>query len=125
MHGGVNLKKFAVLFATIVCFAMISGSFAATNQNTENGLIKTQNYHKLVIVVPSNPTTGFKWVSSYDKKNVKLLSKIYVQEQPVLEGSGGYNVYTFYGKVGSKITLNHIGPGTKGKIVETKTYTII
>ncbi len=119
------LKKFAVLFATIICFAMISGSFAATNQNTENSIITALTHHELVIVVPSNLPTGYRWVSVFDKKNVKLVSKTYVPSYPIICGSGGYNIYKFYGKVGSKIILKYIGPGKDGKIVETKEYCII
>lgn len=119
------MKKFALLFATIVCFAMISGSFAATNQNTDKVVIN-QNYHKLVIIVPNNPTTGSSWRSIFDHANVKLISKEYVPDKANMQGPwvgfGGYDVYTFYGKVGQKITLKHADPS--GKVFEKKNYWI-
>lgn len=124
MHGGVYLKKFAVLFATIICFAMISGSFATTNQNTDKGLLTAhKTCHTLTIVVPVNHSTGYYWLASYNNKKVKLVSKLYVADQPQLIGSGGYNVYKFYGPVGSKIAMNYYEPGNS-KVAKTTTYVI-
>jgi predicted secreted protein len=122
----LTLKKLAILFATFVCFAMISGSFAATNQNTEKSIGHSQ-YHKFVIIVPNNPTTGSTWRSIYDNNYVKLVNKEYVPDKANIHsqfwvGFGGYEVYTFYGKVGQKITLKHVDPS--GKVFEKKNYWI-
>jgi predicted secreted protein len=119
------LKKLAILFATFVCFAMISGSFAATNQNTDNktGCLL---YHKLVVIVPNNPTTGSQWRSIFDHDSVYLMSKEYVPDKANLKGPavgyGGYDVYVFYGKIGQKITLKHVD--NSGKLLEKKNYWI-
>ncbi|UTB33834.1 MAG: protease inhibitor I42 family protein [Methanobacterium sp. ERen5] len=119
------MKKLAILFATFVCFAMISGSFAATNQQTEK-VISPIQYHKFVIIVPNNPTTGSQWRSIFDHAMVKLVSKKYVPDKANLKGPvvgyGGYDVYTFSGKIGQKITLKHVDPS--GKVFEKRNYWI-
>lgn len=120
------MKKLAILFATFVCFAMISGSFAATNQNTEKKTDCLILYHKLVVIVPNNPTTGSTWRAEFNPANVKLISKQYVPDKANIRGPfvgyGGYDVYTFYGKVGQKIILKHLD--SSGKIFEKKDYWI-
>ncbi len=119
------MKKLAILFATFVCFAMISGSFAATNQNTEK-VISPAHYHKFVVIVPNNPSTGYQWRSIFDQAKVKLISKEYVPDKANMEGFvvgyGGYDVYTFYGQIGQKITLKHSTPSNKD--VEVRNYWI-
>lgn len=121
----LTLKMLAILFATFVCFAMISGSFAATNQNTEKVISHTQ-YHKFVVIVPNNPTTGSQWRSIFDQAKVKLVSKEYVPDKANLQGPvvgyGGYDVYTFYGQIDQKITLKHVD--SSGKVFEKRNYWI-
>lgn len=114
------MKKLAILFATFVCFAMISGSFAATNQNTEKIIQKP--YYLLNITVSNNPSTGYSWNAVYDKNKVNLIKKYYYPPLISRPGLGGMDVYVFFGQIGQKITLNHIAPN--GKVVETKIYTI-
>lgn len=125
MHGGVNLKKLAILFATFVCFAMISGSFAATNQHTEK-VISPIQYHKFVVIVPNNPTTGSQWRSIFDHTKVILISKDYMPDKANLKGHavgyGGYDVYTFYGMIGQKIILKHVD--SSGNVFEKRNYWI-
>ena len=122
----LTLKKLAILFATFVCFAMISGSFAATNQHTEKKVISPVQYHKFVVIVPNNPTTGSQWRSIFDQAKVKLVSKTYVPDKANLQGYvvgyGGYNVYTFSGELGQKITLKHVD--ASGKVFEKRNYWI-
>lgn len=119
----LTLKKLAILFATFVCFAMISGSFAANNQNTEK-VTKEVQYHKLVVIVPTNPSTGYSWRAIFDNKSVKLVNKVYVPciTGPCRVGYGGYDVYIFTGKVGQKIILKHVSPS--GEVAESKNYWI-
>jgi inhibitor of cysteine peptidase len=121
----LTLKKLAILFATFVCFAMISGSFAAANQNTEKTSCFAL-YHKLVVIVPNNPTTGSKWKAVFDQAKVKLVSKVYVPDKANLKGPavgyGGYDVYTFSGVVGQNITLKHLD--NSGKVFEKRNYWI-
>jgi len=108
------LKKFALLFATIICFAMISGSFAATNQNV----------HKLTMTVPSNPTTGYHWVATYNHQKVKLVSEKYTPTLPIMCGSGGHETFVFSGVKGEKVTLRYVGPGKHGEVAKTIVYYI-
>lgn len=122
----LTLKKLAILFAIFVCFAMISGSFAATNQNTEKKTNCIVFYHKLVVIVPNNPTTGSHWRSIYDHKFVYMMGKEYVPDKANMHGPvvgyGGFDVYTFYGKLGQKITLKHVD--SSGNVFEKKDYWI-
>jgi len=118
------LKKFAVLFATIICFAMISGSFAATNQNTDKNPVTILTMHKLGVVLPSNPSTGYHWVAVYNHDRVKLVSAKYLPDLPIICGSGGQNRYVFYGLKGEKIVFKYVEPGINGKVAKTCIYYI-
>jgi predicted secreted protein len=118
------LKKIAVLFATIMCFAMISGSFAAaTNQNTYTNPILIQK-STLNVVLPSNPTTGYHWIATYNHEKVKLLSRTYTPFTPNICGSGGIETFKFIGIKGEKVTLKYVGPGIDKPVAETYVYYI-
>lgn len=116
------MKKLAILFATFVCLAMISGSFAASSQAT-NKVMPTIQDHKLVVVVPVNPSTGYHWRLSYDP-TVKLISHQYIPDVNPFHyvGVGGHDIYKFSGQPGQKIVLELVSPG--GKVTETRTYYI-
>lgn len=49
------------------------------------------------IVLPSNPSTGYRWqlVRELDANILQLMEQAYVEQQPVMPGSGGVEVWTF------------------------------
>ena len=47
-----------------------------------------------MIVVESNPTTGYHWEIVGDLTNLEFVSREYTQAEPVLPGSGGVEVWT-------------------------------
>ena len=116
------MKKFAVLFATIICFAMVSGSFAATNQNTDKNPVTILAMHKLEVVLPSNPSTGYHWEAVYNHHRVNLVSEEYLPDFPIKCGSGGQNRYVFNGFKGEKIVFKYVAPGINGKVAKTCIY---
>jgi inhibitor of cysteine peptidase len=48
------------------------------------------------IILPANPSTGFKWVvTNYDRGLLKLVSSRYVASQARMPGAGGVMEYNF------------------------------
>lgn len=47
-----------------------------------------------MIVVESNPSTGYHWEIVGDLTNLEFVSREYTQSEPVLPGSGGVEVWT-------------------------------
>lgn len=49
------------------------------------------------IVIDSNPTTGYHWelIGELDVNVIQLVSRDYIQDEPVKPGSGGVDVWTF------------------------------
>ena len=48
-----------------------------------------------MIVVESNPSTGYHWEVVGDLSGVELVSREYTAAEPVIPGSGGVEVWTF------------------------------
>ncbi|HNE03722.1 MAG TPA: protease inhibitor I42 family protein [Anaerolineales bacterium] len=48
-----------------------------------------------MIVVESNPSTGYHWEIVGDLTNVEFVSREYTGSEPVIPGSGGVEVWTF------------------------------
>jgi predicted secreted protein len=121
----VILKKIVTIFAIFICFAMVSGSFASTysTKNTNKDLTGlTSNGHYLTVILPSNPSTGYHWVAEYNHSKVKLVSNIYIPTKPIICGSGGVNIFRFYGEKNSLINMKYVSPS--GKVVKTHKYII-
>ena len=121
---GGNLKKVVAIFAVFICFAMISGSFASTysTKNTSLDLTGLTTYGHLNVLLPCNPSTGYHWVAKYNHSKVKLVSKKYVPDRPIICGSGGVDIFTFVGKKGDLVHMMYVSPN--GKVVERHTYII-
>jgi predicted secreted protein len=118
------LKKVVAIFAVFICFAMISGSFASTNstKNTSLDLAGLTSHGHLTVILPCNPSTGYHWVAEYNHSKLKLVSKKYIANKPIICGSGGVNIFKFVGKKGTLVNMKYVSPN--GKVVETHTYTI-
>ena len=129
------MKKIGVLVVVFICFAAISGSFANTGHDSnisfENeGVMVSTGLVNLIpvnqelnIELPSNPSTGYKWIAEYDHSKVKLLHMDYVPTLPILCGSGGVDVFNFVGKKGAVIHMKYLRNGDKIPI-EKRTYYI-
>lgn len=66
-----------------------------------------------MIVVESNPSTGYHWEIVGDLNGVELVSREYTAGEPVIPGSGGVDVW-FFNAVSSgetTITLGNYPPG--------------
>jgi predicted secreted protein len=129
------LKKIGVLVVIFICFAAISGSFAYSGHDSnisfENeGVMVSTGFvklipvnHELNIELPSNPSTGYKWIAEYDHTKATLLHMNYVPTLPILCGSGGVDVFKFIGKKGAVIHMKYLRTGDKIPI-EKRTYYI-
>ena len=72
----------------------------------------------------SNPSTGYRWESSYDNSSIMLVNRTYIASNATLPGAPGADVFTFQGTTTgtSLITFNNIGPSNQ--TVNNVTYTI-
>ncbi len=92
----------------------------ATSNATQNVTVNTttaapvsvQQGQNFTLQLQSNPSTGYQWKPSFDTSVASLKNQQYVADQPVTEGSGGKDVFTFQAvKVGSTtITFDHVSP---------------
>ena len=69
-----------------------------------------------MIVVESNPSTGYHWELVGDLTGVEFVSREYTPSEPVLTGSGGVDVWAFKAvSTGeTQITLGSYPPGVDG-----------
>jgi predicted secreted protein len=66
-----------------------------------------------MIVVESNPSTGYHWEVVGDLSGVELVSREYTATEPVIPGSGGVEVWTFKATIAgdTSVTLGNYPPG--------------
>lgn len=120
----VNSLKgiFRVVLLIYILFCSLKCVFA------DEITLKTKVGEEFQVVLPSNPTTGFRWAlgKKLDKNKISLVSSDYVPSKPQLTGSGGNEVWIFKAvKSGkTKILFEYSRSWEKGKISERKIYNI-
>lgn len=79
-----------------------------------------------MIVVESNPSTGYEWKVVGDLTGIEFVSTEYTAGEPILAGSGGVDVWTFKAiSAGeTQITLGAYPPGATD-FEQAVTYNII
>jgi len=95
------MKRYVALFVSLLALSfMVSGTVAA--QDTSN--VAHHNPIKIVkvnkefrIVLPSNPTTGYSWMTKFDPNYLQLVNSTYIAypTRPGIVGSGGIQIFTF------------------------------
>lgn len=67
---------------------------------------------EFIIVIESNPTTGYHWEIMGELDHLEFVSKDYRADEPVLTGSGGVEVWTFKAVATgeAQITLGYYPP---------------
>lgn len=108
-------------------FEPASDTFAVTDPNQP---IEAQTGGTFVIVIESNPSTGYHWEIVGELSSIEFVSREYKADEPVMPGSGGVDVLTFKaistGDV--QITLGSYAPGvtaTDGEPEQTVTFNIV
>ena len=95
---------FMKLFKSLVCgltafltLSLLMGSVcAAATPISPNNIIKNVKVgQEFSIVLSTNPTTGSKWVTNYNPSYLKLVSQRYQPTQPIRDGSGGSEIFTY------------------------------
>ena len=108
-------KLLALVISLVLLIGLSSGCSSQAQQMREytdpaQGIEATAG-SQFVIVLESNPTTGFKWEASFNTSLLKLAKSEYKQTEtkPGLVGGGGKEYFTFEGlKKGSdKITMTY------------------
>jgi inhibitor of cysteine peptidase len=139
------MKKFFLLAVTSV-FLLSCATFAFTptptapllpTGETPNPLPEPTDPTQLIvvspnqtfeIVMPSNPSTGYRWnlVNEVDANVLVLVEQSYIAEQPVLAGSGGVEVWTFSAVAPGETTLDlgYSSPSGDAQPEEILTFSI-
>lgn len=80
------------------------------------------------LVVPSNPSTGYRWdiIPELDETRIEFVAQDYVAEEPVVAGSGGVDVWTFraLNPGDTTIVLGYYPPGDQTDPEEAVTFSI-
>jgi inhibitor of cysteine peptidase len=80
------------------------------------------------LVVPSNPSTGYRWdiIPELDETRIEFIAQDYVAEEPVIPGSGGVDVWTFraLSPGDTTIVLGYYPPGDQTDPEEAVTFSI-
>ena len=91
-------------------------------------LITVQAGKTFDIVLPSNPSTGYRWklVEDLDASLIALVGQDYLAQQPVLAGSGGMDVWTFrtINTGETEIKLGYYSPSPNAPPDETVIFSI-
>ncbi|MRR30925.1 hypothetical protein EG834_11510 [bacterium] len=81
------------------------------------------------IIIGSNPTTGYHWelIGNPDDTLFRFVSKYYQPDEPVLDGSGGSDIWTFKALAAgeAKIVLGNYPPGQGEPAIQEVTFTVI
>lgn len=80
-----------------------------------------------MIVVESNPSTGYHWEVVGELSGVELISREYTAAEPVIPGSGGVEVWTFKAVTAGDIsvTLGNYPPGEGTENEQEKNFTVV
>lgn len=75
--------------------------------------VEVQAGETFEIVINANPSTGYHWEIIGDLNGVDFVSRDYKADEPILPGSGGFDVWTFRAiSAGqTQITLGSYPPG--------------
>ncbi|MGO9119613.1 MAG: protease inhibitor I42 family protein [Desulfomonilaceae bacterium] len=114
--GTAILPLMAISFLLVIAFP----AFAADKEVT---LGKT-----FQISLKANPTTGYKWAASYDKKFLKLTGETYkrdVSGPKTRLGAGGTTTFSFLPVKTGETSINfRYGRPWEKEVAEKKTFTI-
>lgn len=80
-----------------------------------------------MIVVESNPSTGYHWEVVGELSGVELVSREYTAAEPVIPGSGGVEVWTFKAVTAGDIsvTLGNYPPGEGTANEQEKSFKVV
>lgn len=90
-------------------------------------LIDVQTGETFVIVLDTNPSTGYHWEVMGELIGAEFVSRDYIADQPVMPGSGGVDIWTFKAVSAgdAQITFGNYPPSTEGgEAQQTVTFNI-
>ncbi len=124
------MKRVLILVA-VVTICMLTGCVGEVKTYTDSGhTIDVSINQEFVIVLGSNPTTGYGWQESYDKNILELVEKTYKpgnESKQGMVGAGGVEYFRFKTlKIGKpEITLVYKRPWEEPTPQDvTKVFTI-
>jgi len=125
------MKRYLVpLIALLALSFLVSGAFAAQNNNVAHEPLKIVKVNKeFKIALESNPTTGYSWTAKFNPKYIQLVNSIYIayKTDHGIVGSGGIQVFIFKAIKPGKtvITMQYQRPWENSPIREVKYNVII
>lgn len=90
-------------------------------------IIDAQAGETFVIVLDTNPSTGYHWEVMGEIIGAEFVSRDYIADEPVMPGSGGKDVWTFKALSAgdAQITFGSYPPSTEGgEAQQTVTFNI-
>ncbi|NYT00309.1 MAG: protease inhibitor I42 family protein [Methanocellales archaeon] len=113
---------FGVLIAMSLVFIILFMPQIGTGDT-----IKVKNGDTFSVVLPSNPTTGYRWEVNFDFNYVQLTDSSYVTSNPVLVGSSGNETFEFLAvKSGeTEMTFYYSRPWESKPPLDTRVFMII
>jgi predicted secreted protein len=79
---------------------------AAASYTDADSAIQVRVGAEFVITLPSNPSTGYRWMLADSLgPMLRLQAQTYVAQQPVMPGSGGHERLTFVGVAAGETTI--------------------
>ena len=89
--------------------------------------IDVQAGETFVIVLDTNPSTGYHWEVLGELIGAEFVSRDYIADEPVMPGSGGVDVWTFKALSAgeAQVTFGNYPPSTEGgEAQQTVTFNI-
>lgn len=119
---GVNYD-IALPEKTVICTVNV-------DENGKNSVRWAESFsddHMLMILLPSNPTTGWDWSYQEDTTGMTtLISETYVPTDDMLEGAGGNTTYQFQvEQPGTALLMFNYSNLWEPDAAATETYTVI
>jgi len=131
-----NIVRKITVLTVLLFLGLLWGCASKTEANMivpkytdSGGTIETQVDSRFMLVLPSNPTTGYSWQLAEPVKAtiVRLYSSSYWEPMPPVPGKGGEERWTFQGtgKGQTTIKLIYVRPWEPKDISKRADYTVI
>ncbi len=121
-------RLFPLLWLTLIALSISTTACRSITETDPATPIEAKTGKEFTIVIQSNPSTGYEWqlTDPLDKTIVQFVEKEYQADEPVIPGSGGWDIWTFKaaGPGETEITLGHFPPGETAA-QQTTTFTVI
>lgn len=117
-----------VLFCLILFLGCGGRSEVEINAGDSGGQVMLEMGQTLVLSLESNPTTGYGWeIAEIDEAILKQIHHEYEPDRPILEGSGGRDIWHFRAEAKGRmtLTLNYLRPWEEAEPIQTFSVEVV